>query len=269
MSNCSTMSGTVRELNRATYTSWSETAARQLATIPLQTGFVNACSPSSQTKKPTPSCRYCFGKQQALVCEKQRKTCAFAVRSRAQATALLRGVVGPGPQPESGESQKRALAALFVGLCLMCGLPKDALAISGGGLDYAGQQLSEQDLSHRKLSQKDFSGSTCRKTNFSGSDLSGARFFKADLTEANFENAQLIGASLEQTVLRGSNFQNAVLRSTYWTESVLTIANIENTDWTDALLEPTWQMKLCSRSDAKGMNTLTNTDTRESLMCPD
>jgi len=27
------------------------------------------------------------------------------------------------------------------------------------------------------------------------------------------------------------------LRSTYWTESVLTIANIENTDWTDALLE--------------------------------
>ncbi|KAK4530081.1 hypothetical protein CCYA_CCYA03G0938 [Cyanidiococcus yangmingshanensis] len=181
----------------------------------------------------------------------------------------------PAAQPSglAGCGQQRPrlfdLVAALLGVCLICALPTEVSAISGGGLDYAGQQLSGQDLSKQKLAQKDFSGAICRGASFAGSDLSGARFFKADLTEADFHDAQLTGASLEQTVLRGSIFRNAVLRATYWTESVLQISDLENSDWTDALLEPNWQVKLCAREDAKGTNPHTNVNTRESLMCPD
>jgi hypothetical protein len=163
----------------------------------------------------------------------------------------------------------RRLAAAGLSAALAGSLPLEVAAISGGGLDYAGQQLSGQDLSRQKLTQKDFSGAICRGTSFAEADLSGARFFKADLTEANLHDAQLIGASLEQAVLRGSVFQNAVLRATYWTESVLQIGDLKNSDWTDALLEPSWQVKLCAREDAQGTNPHTNVSTRESLMCPD
>ncbi|KAF6004912.1 hypothetical protein F1559_004019 [Cyanidiococcus yangmingshanensis] len=117
----------------------------------------------------------------------------------------------PAAQPSglAGCGQQRPrlfdLVAALLGVCLICALPTEVSAISGGGLDYAGQQLSGQDLSKQKLAQKDFSGAICRGASFAGSDLSGARFFKADLTEADFHDAQLTGASLEQTVLRGQH----------------------------------------------------------------
>ena len=44
-------------------------------------------------------------------------------------------------------------------------------------------------------------------------------------------------------------------------------ASIENADFSDAVINPTVQKKLCKREDAKGTNAKTGTDTRESLMC--
>lgn len=145
----------------------------------------------------------------------------------------------------------------------------EAAAISGGGLGYSGSRLSGQDMSRGQYVNEDFSGTFCRGTVFRESNFTGARFFKADLAEADFTNAVLSGASLEQAVLRDTIFRNAVLTGTYWTESVLQAADIQNTDWSDALLLPFVQSKLCSRSDAQGINPSTGASTRTSLMCPE
>ena len=173
----------------------------------------------------------------------------------------------PAPNPWLPLAQ--AACAALAGAYLSQASPPAAHAISGGGLDYAGQQLSGMDMSGGKYAGLDFSGSRCRGTNFRGADLSRVRFFKADLAEADLTDANLTGASVEQAVLRDAILHNAVLQSTYWTETVLEVKDIENSDWTDALLQPFVQSRLCKRADAKGTNTRTGADTRASLMCPD
>lgn len=145
-----------------------------------------------------------------------------------------------------------------------------ALAVSGGGLDYANLDITGQDYSNSKAYKgKDFTQTIAKGTNFSNSNLQGCRFYKAFLVNANFEGSDLRGASLEDTSMDGASLKNAIASGAYFGASLLDVATAENADFTDAQIPPKTLASFCSREDiVKGTNPVTGVDTRESLMCP-
>ncbi|CAM9730127.1 unnamed protein product [Chrysoparadoxa australica] len=170
-----------------------------------------------------------------------------------------------------GSAAQRAAAATLAGVLLsfapLCTPPPTALAISGGGLDYAGLNLKEKDFSKGSYKGKDFSGVIAKAVHFNGSDLRGSRFFKADLEKADFTGANLSTASLEQANLEGTVLTDAILEDAYLSDSFEGVGDISGVDFTTALMQPRTQRALCQRPDAKGTNPATGVDTRESLMC--
>ncbi|CAM9616373.1 unnamed protein product [Sphacelaria rigidula] len=145
--------------------------------------------------------------------------------------------------------------------------PSNVAAISGGGLDYAGLNLTGQDFSKGKYKSKDFSGVVAKEVNFKGSDLRGARFFKADLKEANFAGANLGTASFEEADLEGAVLTNSVATGSYFGNNMANVGDISGADFTDALIRKDVAKALCLRPDAKGTNPTTEVDTRDSLLC--
>jgi len=118
-------------------------------------------------------------------------------------------------------------------------------------------------------SKKDFSGCIANDAVFSDSTLRGARFFKSSLKGADFSGADLSSVSMEESDLSDVNFHGAVLEAAYFTGATLDLAkDIEDADFTDAIMRETMQRTLCARPDAKGTNPKTGIDTRDSLMCP-
>jgi uncharacterized protein YjbI with pentapeptide repeats len=69
-------------------------------------------------------------------------------------------------------------AALF---SLIVVLPQAGMAVSGGGLDYAGTDISGQNFSNSNYKGKDFTQVIAKGTNFAKSNLQGCRFYKAYL----------------------------------------------------------------------------------------
>jgi hypothetical protein len=82
-----------------------------------------------------------------------------------------------------------------------------AYAVSGGGSDFAGQDISNQDFSNQNYKLKDFTQVLARKTNFQSSIFTGCRFQNGYLIDADFSNADLRGVSFERT-----NMENVVLK---------------------------------------------------------
>ena len=97
-----------------------------------------------------------------------------------------------------------AAAALFVASSAV--VPA-SLAVSGGGLDFAGLDISNQDFSKGNYKGKDFTQVLARNTNFAGSNLLGCRMPKAYLINANFEGADIRGVSFEGTNLENTNLK--------------------------------------------------------------
>ena len=149
-------------------------------------------------------------------------------------------------------------------------LSTPAHAVSGGGLDYAGIDITGQDFSNSKAYKgKDFTQTIAKGTNFSGSNLQGCRFYKAFLVNTNFESADIRGASLEDTSMDGANLKNAIAAGTYFGASLVDIADAEGADFTDASIPPKTLARFCDREDiVKGTNPITGNDTRDTLMCP-
>lgn len=171
-----------------------------------------------------------------------------------------------------------------------------ALAISGGGLDYSGTDISGQDFSNGNYKGKDFSQGRRRSidafkglkplvsnlsssssflylviakaTTFSGSNLQGCRFFKAYLVRTDFTGADLRGVTLEDTSMDEAVLKDTVAAGAYFSASINDVATLENADFSDALIPTKTLDLLCQRPDAKGTNPTTSVDTRESLMCP-
>lgn len=73
---------------------------------------------------------------------------------------------------------RKALASAAI-CCCTAAAPAAVLAVSGGGLDFAGLDISGQDFSQGNYKGKDFTQVLAKATNFRGSNLQGCRFYKA------------------------------------------------------------------------------------------
>ena len=143
-----------------------------------------------------------------------------------------------------------------------------AVAISGGGKDYAEADLRGADFSGQTLNSKDFSGADGVDAVFAKAKLRGARFFKADMERADFSGADLTSASLEGCNLTGASLRGAVAEGAAFSKTIADAGDIRDVDFTDAVIQPYTQKELCGRDDASGTNPATGVGTRDSLFCP-
>jgi hypothetical protein len=143
----------------------------------------------------------------------------------------------------------------------------NAMAVSGGGKDYATKDIREQDFSNQNLVSKDFTQCDASKAIFSGAKLNGARFYRANLKNADFSNADLSGASLEDTLLVDSIFDNALLEGAYLSNSIADAKSLIGADFTDSLIPQSAKGSICKRTDIGKPNSKTGVITSESLAC--
>lgn len=189
---------------------------------------------------------------------------------------LVPGVIGFSIQMKSKistiqsleQTSKKIIKGTAVALSAITIATAPSLAVSGGGLDYAGLDISGQDFSSSKAYKgKDFTQTIAKAANFANSNLQGCRFYKAFLVNTNFENSDLRGASLEDTSMDGANLKGINAAGAYFSASLLDVASAENADFTDAQIPEKTLIQFCDREDVKGTNPVTGNDTRETLMC--
>lgn len=169
---------------------------------------------------------------------------------------------------KQGSILKTALATSVLAAILAIA-PNAGVAVSGGGLDFAGLDISGQDFADKDYKGKDFTQVIAKGTNFAKSNLQGCRFYKAYLVNADFSDADIRGVSMEDTSMDGASLKNAVAVGSYFGDSILDTKSVENADFTDAQFPVKTLPQLCAREDMKGTNPATGADTRESAMCLD
>jgi uncharacterized protein YjbI with pentapeptide repeats len=133
-------------------------------------------------------------------------------------------------------------------------------------LEYNKEILVEADFSGRDLTDSSFTKANLRQSNFSQSNLRGVSFFAANLESANLQGADLSNATLDSARLIKADLTNAVLEGAFAANAKFDGAIIDGADFTDVLLRPDEQKKLCKT--AKGTNPTTGRDTRDTLFCP-
>lgn len=133
-----------------------------------------------------------------------------------------------------------------------------------------GVNLDRANFEGKNFKGVAFQQSIVRDANFRGSNLRGATFFDATLDGTDFTNADMTQSNLELAQLNRAILKNTVLREVYVVGNTLFegVATIENSDWTDTDLRKDQRMYLCGLESAKGTNSKTGADTRESLLCP-
>lgn len=133
-----------------------------------------------------------------------------------------------------------------------------------------GVNLDGADFQGENLKGVAFQQSIVRDANFKGANLFSASFFDATLDGSNFENADMRQANLEMAQFKRASLKNAQLAEAYvvGATNFEEVATIENSDWTDVGLRKDQRKYLCEHPTAKGTNSISGADTRESLMCP-
>jgi len=169
---------------------------------------------------------------------------------------------GPASALSAERVSRRSLLAGAV-------VPQVAMAVSGGGKDFAGSTIKGEDFSNKVYTNKDFSGVDAAGTNFASSKLQGTRFFKADLEGADFSKADLTAASLEGANLKEVTLTDAIAEGAAFSQTLEDVRDIQGADFTDAIIQTYVQRNLCARPDAKGVNPKTKVPTRDSLFCAD
>lgn len=93
-----------------------------------------------------------------------------------------RSLSSPWQPPAAAASTM--LLAVTAALLLVVAAPPAGVAVSGGGLDYAGIDISGRDFSRSDYKGKDFTQVIAKGTSFAKSNLQGCRFYKAYLVSA-------------------------------------------------------------------------------------
>ena len=128
------------------------------------------------------------------------------------------------------------------------------------------KNLRQQDFSGQDLTDNDYTRADLTEADLSHANLELVRLFTTRLTRANLEGANLKGATLDGATLKGANLKDANLEGAYAINIEFEGANIEGADFTDVLLDPKDNEKLCEI--ASGTNSVTGRATRETLYCP-
>ncbi len=134
-----------------------------------------------------------------------------------------------------------------------------------------GVNLDNSNFSGLNLKGVAFQQSIVRDTSFKGCNLYSASFFDATLDGSDFTDADMTLANIELAQFNRAILKNTIAKEMYvvGTTQFEGIADIENSDWTDTDLSKYQRKLLCGLKSAKGTNSKTGVDTRESLMCPD
>lgn len=132
-----------------------------------------------------------------------------------------------------------------------------------------GVNLDKSDFSNQNLKGVAFQQSIVRDASFKNSNLYSASFFDATLDGTDFENADMTLANIELAQFNRANMKNTIAREMYVVGATNFdgITSIENSDWSDTDLSRAQRKYLCGLVSARGTNSKTGTDTRESLLC--
>jgi uncharacterized protein YjbI with pentapeptide repeats len=128
------------------------------------------------------------------------------------------------------------------------------------------QNLRMADFSNQDLRGNNYTRADMADANLSNADLRGVRLFDTTLVRANLSGANMTGATLDGARFTQADLTNAILEGAYAFGTDFRDAKIEGADFTDVLLDPKVNDRLCEV--AAGVNPVTKRATRDTLYCP-
>jgi len=128
------------------------------------------------------------------------------------------------------------------------------------------QNLRMADLSNQDLRGNNYTRADMADANLSNANLQGVRLFDTTLVRANLSGADMTGATLDGARFTQADLTNAILEGAYAFGTDFRGAKIDGADFTDVLLDPKVNDRLCEV--AEGVNPVTKRATRDTLYCP-
>lgn len=132
-------------------------------------------------------------------------------------------------------------------------------------VSYSNAELSGQDFSNQLLKSAEFSNANLTDVRFNNAELPGASFSGSLLKDTQFRGADLTNAFMDSVKFIGTDLSDAILVEAILLGSSFQDVAIEGADFEMAILDGAQVKQLCAI--AKGVNSRTGMDTRESLGC--
>ncbi|HEY9689102.1 MAG TPA: pentapeptide repeat-containing protein, partial [Coleofasciculaceae cyanobacterium] len=181
------------------------------------------------------------------------------------------GLTADGGPSSSGRSRwlgARRLGAMGLVVLLWAIAPGAAhaqLKQYAPPISYSNAELSGQDFSNQILKSAEFSNANLTDVNFSYSEMPGASFSGSLLKDTKFHGTDLTNAFMDSVKFIGTDLSDAILVESILLGSIFKDVNIEGADFEMAILDGAQVKELCAI--ARGTNSQTGMDTRESLGC--